>query len=77
MSYKSIEKAGCGICAMMMVLEQLKSHSMQIQEAVRIAEKCGSTKKGYVDMNIYGKACAEKFGLKIFALRPLYDYYFT
>ena len=57
LSYKSIEKAGCGICAMMMVIEQLKSHSLQIQEAVRIAEKCGSTKKGYVDNVCSTTAC--------------------
>ena len=64
-SYESIERSGCGICAMMMAIEQLKSHSMQIQDAVRIAEECGSTERGFVDMNIYGKACAEKFGLKM------------
>ena len=64
MPYKSnISSAGCGLCCLCMVVENMTMHSFSLEECRQMVYDLKANMSGGSDLQIMGPAVAEKFGL--------------
>lgn len=61
--YPSVAKAGCGLCAAVMLIEALTGRRISVEEAIDLSVQAGANCDG-TDMKILSKRIAERFGLK-------------
>lgn len=62
----NIQKAGCGICSAAMMLKDLKNREVPLEELVQLSYASRANLEPGTDMEIFGKALAEKYGLNLF-----------
>ena len=60
----TISKAGCGICSMCMVVDQLTMDKLSIKKCRDLSYKSGANRGLGTDMKILGPYVAERYGLK-------------
>ena len=61
----TVASSACGLCSMMMVVDQLTMETFPLEEAIRFAHEVNADRKVGPDMKIFGAACAQKFGLNM------------
>ena len=59
-----IAKTGCGLCSAAMVVDQLTTESLSLEEAVAMSVANKANLRPGTNMRRFGAAVAEKFGLK-------------
>lgn len=61
---RNIGTSGCGLCCACMVVDQLTTESLSLEECVRFAQDSGANHIPGCNMNILGPVVAERFGLE-------------
>ena len=61
---QTIAASGCGLCSAAMVVDQLTTQSLSLEEGVAMSVANKANLRPGTDMVIFGAAVAEKFGLK-------------
>ena len=61
---RSIAKSGCGLCCACMMVDQLTSEELTLEEAVKMSEESGANYKRGTTMRLLGPALAEKFDIE-------------
>ena len=61
----NIRDAGCGLCALMMVVDRLTMKSLSLEEAVRLSVENKANLKPGTNMQILGPVVAEKYDLQL------------
>lgn len=61
---QNIARAGCGICSCCMVVDQLTTQSLSLEEGIAISVENKANLRPGTNMVRFGSAVAEKFGLK-------------
>ncbi|WP_054743732.1 C39 family peptidase [Cellulosilyticum ruminicola] len=61
----TIKVAGCGICAICMVLDRLSDKSLSLEDAVKISYAVGANREIGTDMSLLSKAFAKKFNFYV------------
>ena len=61
----NIKDAGCGLCALMMIVDRLTMQSLTLEEAVSLSVEHEANLKPGTNMQILGPAAAEKYGLTL------------
>lgn len=61
----NIETSGCGVCCASMVVENMTEHKLPVAECTALSMAVGGRDNFGTDMEILGKAIAEKYGLKM------------
>lgn len=59
----SIESSGCGLCCLIMMIEQLTTDSLSIEEAIKLSYDNEANLKVGTNMRILGPIIAEKYDL--------------
>ena len=61
---RNIGTSGCGLCCACMVVDQLTTQTLSLEECVRMAEESGANHCAGSDMTILGPLLAERFGME-------------
>jgi len=61
---QNIARAGCGLCSAAMVVDQLTTQSLSLEEGIAISVANKANLRPGTNMVRFGSAVAEKFGLK-------------
>lgn len=61
----NVATSGCGLCCACMLVDHLTSHSLTIEECVKLSEENGANYCPGVDLKMLGKVISEKFGLEL------------
>ena len=60
----SVKTSGCGLCCACMIVEHLTTHSLSIEDCVRLSESTGANHGIGTDMKILAPVISDMFGLE-------------
>ena len=61
--WDNVKAAGCGLCSICMVVDQLTTKALELADCVRISEENGANRKLGTNMQILGPVVAGMYGL--------------
>ena len=57
----NVARSGCGLCCLCMMVDQLTTSALPIEECVKLSEGCGANYGAGTDMSMLAPVIAEKF----------------
>ena len=70
---RSIAKSGCGLCCASMMVDQLTTETLTLEDAVKMSEQSGANYKGGTTMRLLAPALAERFNVEYYPTNELSD----
>ena len=61
--HSNVAKAGCGLCCLCMMVENLTTQTLPLETCLALSEELGANRKPGTDLKILGKAIAARCGL--------------
>ena len=61
--HSNVAKAGCGLCCVCMMVENLTQNHLPLEECLALSEQLGANRKPGTDLKILGKEVAQRCGL--------------
>ncbi len=59
----NVKAAGCGLCCLCMVVDQLTTKTLELADCIRLSETCGANRKMGTNLRVLGPVVAELYGL--------------
>ena len=60
----NVKAAGCGLCSLCMVVDQLTTKHLELADCVRLSEEKGANRKMGTNLRVLGLVVAEMYGLR-------------
>ena len=60
---RTVAKSGCGLACACMMIDQLTSSELKIEDCVKLSEECGANSTLGTSMKIFAPVLSEKFGV--------------
>jgi len=60
---RNVATSGCGLCSACMIVNNLTTKRLEVEECARLAEECGANERVGSRMRVLGPVIAERYGL--------------